>query len=77
VVVAATRGGGGGGGQGGQGPTITLSAPLTRAHAVGAPVAGTGITLSTALTRAHDAGAQLTEHLPTPGAPNQYSRRAQ
>ncbi len=55
---------------------ITVSAPLASAHAAGAQVSGTGITLTAALTRAHEGGAQVTDNLPTPGAPNQYSRRA-
>lgn len=57
------------------GPAITLTAPLARAHAAGAVIAGTGITLAGALTRAHAAGTQILTDLPTPGAPNRYSRR--
>ena len=57
------------------GPAITVTAPLTRPHAAGAGIAGTGITLTSALARAHAAGAQVLTALPTPGAPNQYSRR--
>jgi hypothetical protein len=45
------------------------------ATSAGAQVSGSGITLSTALTRAHEAGAQVAASVPTPGAPNQYSRR--
>ena len=56
--------------------TITVNAPLTHAHAAGAEVSGTGITLGGALTRAHVAGAQVTDNVPTPGAPNQYHRKA-
>lgn len=55
--------------------TITVAVPLTRSHAVGAQVAGSGITLATSLTRAHDNGAQVAGYLPTPGAPNQYFRK--
>jgi hypothetical protein len=55
--------------------TITVAAPLTFAHAAGAQVAGSGITLTAALTRAHDSGTQVSSNVPTPGAPNQYSRR--
>jgi len=76
VVVSVTGGGRGGqGGQGGQGATITIAAPLTFAHAVGAQVSGTGITFTTPLTKAHEIGAQVTSNLPTPGAPNQYTKR--
>ena len=56
-------------------PAITLAAPLTRTHAAGSPVSGTGITLAAALTRAHAMGAQVTDNVPTPGAPNRYHRR--
>ena len=80
VVASVTGGRGGrggfGGGRGGPGGgSITVAAPLTNAHAVGAQVSGTGITLTTALTKAHDSGAQVAGSVPTPGAPNQYSRR--
>lgn len=57
------------------GPAVTLAAPLARAHAAGTMVAGTGITLNGALTRTHAAGTQILTDLPTPGAPNRYSRR--
>jgi hypothetical protein len=55
--------------------SITVTAPLAHAHAVGAPVSGTGINLNAALTRAHMGGAQVADYLPTPGAPNQYHKR--
>jgi hypothetical protein len=55
--------------------TITFAAPLTRAHAAGAELSGTGITLTTALTRAHASGAQVANNVPTPGGPNRYERR--
>jgi hypothetical protein len=64
VVVSVTRGRGG--------ATIAVAAPLTHAHAAGAPVSGTGITFETALTRAHASGAQIASGAPTPGAPNQF-----
>lgn len=55
-------------------PTLTLivTRPLTRAHAVGAQVSGSGITLTTGLTRAHESGVPLVDEVPTPGAPNRY-----
>ena len=75
VVAAASFGGRGGGpGRGGAGATITVTAPLKSAHAAGAQVSGTGITLTTALAKAHAGGAQIAGHLPTPGAPNQYTK---
>ena len=76
TVVVASVTGGGRGGRGGGG-SITVTAPLTIAHAAGAPVAGSGITFTTALTKAHDSGAQIVSNGPTPGAPNQYARRNQ
>jgi hypothetical protein len=79
VVAAATFGGRGGfGGPGGPGgATITVAAPLKFAHAAGAQISGSGITLTAALTKAHAGGAQVAGSVPTPGAPNQYSRRRQ
>jgi non-reducing end alpha-L-arabinofuranosidase len=56
--------------------TITVITPLTHAHAARAQVSGTGITLAAALAGAHARGAQVTDNIPTPGAPNQYRRRA-
>ena len=56
-------------------PSITVKAPLTHAHAVGAQLSGTGITFTTALTHAHANGAQVSDNVPTPGAPNRYHRR--
>jgi non-reducing end alpha-L-arabinofuranosidase len=65
VVVSVTR----------RGPAaITVTAPLTHAHAVGAQVSGAGITLTTALTREHASAAQVTGSVSTPGAPNQYGK---
>ena len=69
VVVAA------GGRRGATG--IAIAEPLKYAHGAGAQVSGTGITLATALTRAHASGAPIADNLPTPGAPNRYSRRPQ
>ena len=79
VVASVTGGGRGGrGGRGGAGAaSITVTAPLTMAHAVDAQVSGSGITFTTALTKAHDSGAQIGSNSPTPGAPNQYARRNQ
>jgi len=58
-----------------RGGTITVASPLTRGHAAGAEVSGSGITLTTALAREHGSGAQVADNIPTPGAPNKYSRR--
>jgi hypothetical protein len=75
TAVVASVTGGGRGGRGGPGASITVAAPLARAHASGAQVSGSGITLDGALTKAHASGAQIASNAPTPGAPNQYSRR--
>ncbi len=84
VVASVTGGGRGGrggfgGGRGGPGggASVTVSAPLTIAHAVGAEVSGSGITLTAALTKAHASGAKLGNSGPTPGAPNQTASRSQ
>jgi hypothetical protein len=53
--------------------TITVVAPLARAHAAGAQISGSGISLTTPLTRTHAEGAQVSDGVPTPGAPNQYN----
>jgi hypothetical protein len=55
--------------------SITVAAPLTKAHAEDAEVAGSGITFMTALTKSHDSGTQIADYIPTPGAPNQYTRK--
>lgn len=55
--------------------TITVTMPLSNLHNAGAQVSGSGITLATPLTKAHEIGAQIASYLPTPGAPNQYTRK--
>ena len=64
AVVSSIRGFGGG--------TITVAAPLARAHAVGVQISGSGINLISPLARPHASGAQVSNYIPTPGAPNQY-----
>ena len=54
---------------------LVLAAPLAHAHAPGAQISGTGISVTTALTRAHAVGAPVSNGVPTPGAPNQYSAK--
>jgi non-reducing end alpha-L-arabinofuranosidase len=66
AVVSAVRGRGG--------ATLTLSAPLARAHAAGEPIAGSGLTLNAPLAKTHASGTQVSDHVPTPGAPNQYQQ---
>jgi hypothetical protein len=70
LVVAST-----GAGRGGQSPSVTVASPLARSHAAGAQISGSGITIMGGLTRAHASDAQVAANVPTPGAPNQYSRR--
>jgi hypothetical protein len=54
--------------------TITLVAPLARAHAAGVQISGSGISLAAALTRAHAVAAPVSNDVPTPGAPNRYHK---
>jgi hypothetical protein len=63
------------GGPGAGGPPrslLNLTAPLTREHAAGVPVSGTGITLTHPLSRSHEIGTQVGASVPTPGGPNKY-----
>ena len=58
------------------GAAITVTAPLTLAHAAGVEVSGTGITLTAPLTQAHASGAQVISTFPLPARPiNTPSRR--
>jgi hypothetical protein len=59
AVVASVAGGRGG-------ASITVTAPLTHAHAAGTPISGSGITLSAALTKTHANGTQVSSEVPTP-----------
>ena len=63
------------GGRGGQSPSVTVAAPLARPHSAGAQISGSGVTIMGGLTRTHASDAQVAANVPTPGAPNQYSRR--
>ena len=80
VVIASIapgrRVGGGGGGGGANRPadSIAVTAPLKYAHIAEAQVSGSGITLSNPLTKAHNNGTPVASSIPTPGAPNQYTR---
>ena len=58
------------------GSAITVTKPLTLAHATGAQVSGTGITLNAALTHEHASEAQIAGSASTPGAPNHYQRES-
>lgn len=84
ATIASVSGGGGRGGRGAPGgapgarpmASITVASPLKSAHAAGESVAGTGITFVSGLAKAHDPGAQVVGYSPTPGTPNQYTRRS-
>jgi hypothetical protein len=52
-----------------------LAKPLTRPHAAGVQITGTGIGLTTALTKVHAGGAQVYTDTPTPGGPNHYDTK--
>ena len=73
TAVVVSINGGVRSGQGGA--SITVKSPLAFAHAVGSQASGTGITSASPFIRIHDVGAQLADYLPTPGAPNQYSKK--
>jgi len=53
-------------------PTLTFSAPLAHAHAVGAPISGSGVTLTAPLSGKHASGTQVAGSAATPGDPNHY-----
>ncbi len=77
VIASMTRGGRFGPGGVARKATVTVTAPLSRAHVSGAQVSGSGITLTKALARAHASGAPIADFAPTPGAPNRYRPLAQ
>ena len=52
--------------------TVTLSAPLKKAHSAGESFAGSGLTLAYPLRADYAAGTPLASAVPTPGAPNVY-----
>jgi hypothetical protein len=54
--------------------TITVAEPLAHDHPAGTQISGSGISLTTPLIRTHTRGAQVSDNVPTPGAPNQYTR---
>jgi non-reducing end alpha-L-arabinofuranosidase len=64
AVVFSTRARGG--------AMIVLSAPLARAHTPAEQISGSGINLTAPLTMVHPSGTQVSDNVPTPGAPNQY-----
>jgi non-reducing end alpha-L-arabinofuranosidase len=76
VVAAVTSGRRRFGGQSGAPTdTITVTTPLKIAHASGVQVSGTGITLNAPLKNPHDNGTPVAGNIPTPGMPNQYTKK--
>jgi hypothetical protein len=75
TVTSARRGGGGGNRTTAPTESFTVTAPLKYAHSVDALVSGSGITLAKPLSKAHAAGTQVASNIPTPGAPNQYTKK--
>jgi len=55
--------------------SISVVVPLSKVHAVGAQISGSGITLSSPLNKAHEVGTQVAGNIPSPGASNQYSKK--
>jgi hypothetical protein len=55
--------------------SIAVTMPLSKAHAAGVLVSGSGITLTSSLTLDHEKGTQVASNVPTPGKPNQYFRK--
>ncbi|HEX2920533.1 MAG TPA: arabinofuranosidase catalytic domain-containing protein [Bacteroidales bacterium] len=77
AVVASITAGRPGFGQNNPGTpsSLTVTSPLDKAHNQGEQVSGTGITLASPLAFEHASGSQLAGNIPTPGEPNQYTRR--
>lgn len=74
-IVAARRRFGAANTAGSPTDSIMVSAPLKNAHAVDAAVSGSGITLTAPLGKTHESGTQVISAPPTPGLPNQYTRK--
>lgn len=55
--------------------SIMITVPLKNSHGADAIVAGSGITLTAPLGKSHESGTQVTSAPPTPGLPNQYTRK--
>jgi len=55
--------------------TIKVTRPLKYAHKAGTQVSGSGITLTSQMTMAHNNGTLVAGNVPTPGRPNQYTRK--
>lgn len=55
--------------------SVTVTSPLTKSHAAGTLVTGSGITLASPLKLNHERGTQVAGNVPTPGKPNQYARK--
>lgn len=55
--------------------SISFATPLSKVHAVGAQISGSGITLANPLNKAHEIGTQVAGNIPSPGSSNQYARK--
>ena len=55
--------------------SITIAVPLIKVHNAGTMVSGSGITLASPLTKPHGVGTQLTSNIPSPGEPNEFTRK--
>jgi hypothetical protein len=71
-VVVRRRGGGN---RGPQADSIVVAEPLKQAHAAGTEVSGGGVTFAAPLAKAHGSGTPIASNVPTPGEPNQYTRK--
>jgi Alpha-L-arabinofuranosidase B, catalytic/Lamin Tail Domain len=67
AVVSAVRGRGSN--------TITLATALAHPHSPGEQVSGSGISLTAPLAKTHARGVQVSDDVPTPGAPNRYQAK--
>jgi hypothetical protein len=55
--------------------SIWVVAPTKLAHESGIQVSGSGITFAAPLAKSYDAGTPVAANVPTPGAPNQFTKK--
>jgi hypothetical protein len=55
--------------------SIMVTAPLKYAHGNSTPVSGSGITFAAPLAKPYENGTPVESNVPTPGEPNQYTRK--
>ena len=56
----------------GQNDVVILQAPLRKSHGTDEALAGTGVSVSSPVKGSYAAGSQVTDNVPTPGAPNKF-----